>query len=449
MKRIKYLIIGIIAVLLALNIIFEQKRIIPLNAAKKIEVKSATASNGAKLYDNIRLFTEVLNYVMDNYVDTTNIQDLIHGALKGMLGSLDPFTQYLPKDSYNEMQVQTKGQFGGLGIVVSMQGGLLTVISPIEGTPAWKAGIKAKDKIIKINGKSTKDLSLLGAVRKMRGKPGTKITITIFRNGVSLKDITITRAIIKIKSVVYEMKTKNIGYVRIREFSSSVDSDLRKALSILKSEGMTKLIIDLRNDPGGLLTQAYDVAGEFLPNGKLVVYTRGRTKGSETRLVVKNSGGYTTQPIVVLVNGGSASGSEIVAGALQDWSRAILVGDTTFGKGSVQSVIPLSDGSGLRLTIAKYYTPGGRMINDRGILPDIEVPLNKSVRMTVLKKITEYANIKLESKSGTAPRNVDVLDNQLQVALNILKAYSLYNGNVTLKLRHPKDAPFKRRENID
>lgn len=429
-KSFKYIAFILITLLLTLNIIFQQTKITPLKAAKRTE-----------LYDNIRLFTEVLNYVMENYVEEVDIKDLIYGSLKGMLATLDPYTQFLPPDSYNEMKVQTKGEFGGLGIVVSIRDGILTVISPIEETPAWEAGIKAGDKIIKIDGESTKNMSLMDAVHKMRGEPGTKITITIYREGEGSKDITITRAIIKIKSVVYEMKSDEIGYVRIREFSESVDSDLHNALVELKEKGMRKIILDLRNDPGGLLTQAVDVSSEFLPEGYLVVYTKGRAPGQDMRFEVEKSGGFITEPMVVLVNGGSASGSEIVAGALQDWSRAIVVGEKTFGKGSVQSVVPLSDGSGLRLTTAKYYTPSGRMIHERGILPDIEVKLNEAGKEEVLKKISEYANIKSEDSSETTAEKVDELDNQLQIAMNILRAFDLYNGQVELRLRHPKEAP--------
>jgi len=433
-KIIRPVIYGVVILLLMLNIIFMQKKMPALKASS------------TEVYDNLRLFTEVLSYVKDNYVEEVDVQKLIRGAMKGMLSTLDPFTQYMPPRAYKEMKVHTSGEYGGLGIVVSIRDNILTVISPIENTPAWDAGIKAGDKIIKINGESTKDITLMEAVNKMRGKPGTDITITIFREPRETKDIKITRQIIKIKGVVYEMKTKDIGYIKLREFTEASGENIRAGLAALKKEGAKKIILDLRNDPGGLLNQAVDVASEFLPKGYLVVYTKGRAPGQNMRFEVEKSGPYLTEPMAVLINGGSASGSEIVTGALQDWSRAIIIGDTSYGKGSVQSVVPLSDGSGLRLTTAHYFTPSGRLIHERGILPDIQVSLNAAGRTKVLEKVSEYANIKTENSSDTQERKVDDMDNQLQMAINILQAYEYYNGKVELKLRHPKEAPFKNKK---
>jgi len=324
-------------------------------------------------YDNLKTFSEVLSLVQKNYVEEVSSKDLIYGAIKGMLANLDPHSSFMTPEMYKEMQVDTKGEFGGLGIQIGVKNRMLTVIAPIEDTPAYKAGIKAGDAIIKIDGSYTKDMTLTEAVDKMRGLKGTNVTVTVMREGLSEpKDYVITRDIIKIKSVKSRIIDDEIGYVRVSQFQEKTDDDLQKAMKEFQEKKVKSIILDLRNDPGGLLNMAVDVAGEFLPSGKLVVYIKGRN-GEKDEFFTNNTAPQTAIPMVVLVNEGSASASEIVAGALQDWGRAVIMGTLTFGKGSVQTVIGLSDGSGLRLTTAKYYTPKDRSIQNTGIKPDIEV----------------------------------------------------------------------------
>jgi carboxyl-terminal processing protease len=280
----------------------------------------------------------------------------------------------MPPEIYKEMQIETQGNFGGLGIQIGIKDDQLTVIAPIDDTPAFRAGIKAGDKILKIDGTSTKDMLLMEAVKLLRGPKGTSVTITIMRDGFEKpEDFTITRDIIELKSVMYKMFPDNIGYVRLRQFQEDSADELENALNDLGHQGMAAMIFDLRNNPGGLLNSAVEVADKFLEKGKLIVYTEGRKKNQDMRFVAHQDFTHPNYPMAVLVNHGSASASEIVAGALQAHSRAIIVGTQTYGKGSVQSVIPLSDNSGLRLTTALYYTPDGRSIHEKGITPDIVV----------------------------------------------------------------------------
>jgi carboxyl-terminal processing protease len=324
-------------------------------------------------YDNLKVFSEVLSLVQQNYVEPVDTKDLIYNAIRGMLASLDPHSSFMTAEMYKEMQVDTKGEFGGLGIQIGIKDQMLTVIAPIEDTPAYKIGILAGDKIVKIDGALTKDMTLTEAVDKMRGPKGTQVTISVLREGLEEpKDYTITRDIIKLKSIKSKLLEDGIGYVRISQFQEKTDDDLRAALSQLDARKLKGLVIDLRNDPGGLLNMAVDVAGEFLPSGSLVVSIKGR-EGDKDEFHTRNTNPYSEVPIVVLVNEGSASASEIVAGALQDWGRAVIMGTQTFGKGSVQTVLQLSDGAGLRLTTAKYYTPKDRSIQNTGITPDIVV----------------------------------------------------------------------------
>lgn len=324
-------------------------------------------------YDNLRVFSEVLSLVQRNYVEEVDPKELIYGAIKGMLGDLDPHSSFMTPDMFKEMQVDTKGEFGGLGIQIGIKDKMLTVIAPIEDTPAYRAGIQAGDTIVMIEGKPTKDMTLTEAVDKMRGPKGTSVTITVMREGLDKpRDYTITRDIIKIQSVKSKLMDEDIGYVRISQFQEKTGVDLEKALREFDEKKIKGLVLDLRNDPGGLLNMAVEVSGEFLPANKLVVYIKGRN-GEKDEFYTKNTRPRTEYPIVVLVNQGSASASEIVAGALQDWGRGVIMGTTTFGKGSVQTVLQLSDGSGLRLTTAKYYTPKDRSIQNTGITPDIEV----------------------------------------------------------------------------
>jgi carboxyl-terminal processing protease len=340
-------------------------------------VASKVTDTGAT-YEQLRLFTEVLSIVQNQYVDEVAPKELIYSAIKGTLRGLDPHSSFLDPESYREMQVETSGSFGGLGIEITLRDDILTVVSPIDGTPAHRAGLAAGDRIVKIDGLATKDMQLSDAVKKMRGKPGTKVTISVVREGwTEPKDFEIQREQIRVHSVRTQELDGGIGYVKLRQFQEQTAHDLDQALEKFTKDGMKAFVLDLRNNPGGLLTSAVEVTEKFVEDGKLVVYTEGRVRNQNMRFSAHAKKAYSTIPMVVLVNQGSASASEIVAGALQDYGRAIVVGVQTFGKGSVQTIIPLSDGSGLRLTTAKYFTPKGRSIHGKGITPDIVVELPK------------------------------------------------------------------------
>ena len=327
------------------------------------------------LYQQLKPLMESMSIIQNSYVDADKVtsKKLVGGAIKGMMSQLDPFSQYMDVQATNDMKNDTEGSFGGLGIEISMKNNILTVVSPIEDTPADKAGIKPGDSILKIDGDSTENLELMDAVHKMRGAPGTKVTITVWRDGFTQpKDITITRAIIKIRSVKFNMLDGNVGYIRLSTFMGQSADDFAKALDSLESQGAQSLIIDVRNNPGGLLNAAAEIAGHFVPKGKVVVSTAGRYKDKDQRFLSDGDGSWK-KPMVIMINEGSASASEILAGALQDYGLAVVVGTRSFGKGSVQNIIPLSDGSSLRLTIAKYLTPKGRSLHGQGIEPDLVV----------------------------------------------------------------------------
>jgi len=386
-------------------------------------------------YEELKTFTEVLSMVKKNYVEDVKSKDLVYGAIRGMLSSLDPHSSFMTAEGFKDMQVETKGEFGGIGIQIGMKESLLTVIAPIEDTPAYKAGIQAGDKIVKINNVTTRDMTLQDAVSKMRGAPKTIVVITIMREGwKDTKDFTLTREIIKVKSVKSKIIESGIGYVKINQFQEQTANDLAAAMKKLNEEKITSLVLDLRNDPGGLLNSSIDVASQFLEKGKLVVYTK--TRAGEKSEFFTNGNGHFTLPMVVLVNQGSASASEIVAGALKDWNRAVILGTVTFGKGSVQTVIPLSDGSGLRLTTAKYYTPKGKSIQGTGITPDIIVKLetkNGKKEHPVLREKDLERHLKNEQgdskdeEKETAPVEVDEKDDiQLQRAVDILKTWNVF-----------------------
>ena len=328
--------------------------------------------HATETYEELRTFSEVLTQVQKNYVDDTKVKDLVQGAIRGMLSTLDPHSAYMTPEMYKEMQVETKGEFGGVGIQIGVKENRLAVIAPIDGTPAHRAGIKAGDYITKVNDESTKDLSLMDAVQKMRGPKGTKVNLTIQRDGAADPlQFTLVRDTIKIESVKSKVM-ENIGYVKLTQFQEATGRDLGRVLKQFKDQKVQSTILDLRNNPGGLLTAAVEVSEQFLPNGKLVVYTKGR-ESKKDEWFAKGRDQMDDSPMIILVNEGSASASEIVAGALQDYGRAVIVGTTSFGKGSVQTILPLGDGSGLRLTTAKYYTPKGRSIQSTGITPDIVI----------------------------------------------------------------------------
>jgi len=398
------------------------------------KVQAVASSEG---YESLKIFTEVLNLVQKNYVEEVNTKDLVYGAIRGMLSTLDPHSAFMTPEMFREMKLDTKGEFGGIGIQIGIKEGQLTVIAPLEGTPAERVGIQAGDRIVKVDGEPTKDMTLMEAVEKMRGPKGTRVTLTIMREGFTApKDFTIIRDIIRIKSVKSRMLEDGIGYVRLIQFQERTGRDLAKALKALGKKDMKALVLDLRNNPGGLLDVAVEVAEQFLPPGKLVVYIKGR-EGERTEYVTQGNGAELDYPMVVLVNGGSASASEIVAGALQDWHRAVILGTRTFGKGSVQTVLPLSDGSGLRLTTAKYYTPKGRSIQTTGIVPDIEVPIKTPPEHRTVREKDLKHHLRNDQKPPPgappkpavklAPEKPDAsVDIQLQRAVDLLKSVLIF-----------------------
>jgi len=363
---------GLLALFAILAVLFSGGRAVP-----RVDAVGKDAS-----YENLQVFTNILAIVQKNYVEEVSTEQLIEGAINGMLASLDPHSAYLTPDLYKELQVDTKGSFGGLGIEITLRNSVLTVVSPIEDTPAYRAGVKAGDQIIKIDGQFTKDMSLVEAVKKMRGPKGSKVVLSIKRESVNeIFDVGLVREVIKIQSVKSRMLEKSYGYIRITQFQERTDSDVERTLEGWARDGTLEgVVLDLRNDPGGLLTQAVRVADTFLDSG-LIVYTDGRLENQKQKYFARRPGSYVDFPMVVLVNGGTASASEIVAGALQDHKRAIVLGTQTFGKGSVQTILPLEDNSALRLTTAKYYTPSGRSIQATGIVPDIimeNMPLTRA-----------------------------------------------------------------------
>ncbi len=396
-------------------------------------------------YTKIKTFTETLSIVKQNYVEEVDEKELVNGAIKGMLNQLDPHSSFMPPEAFKEMQIDTKGEFSGLGIQISIKDKMLTIIAPIEDTPAYKAGIKAGDMIIKIQGELTKDISIQDAVNKLRGPKGSSVTITILREGWEKpKDFILVRDVIQIKSVKHKVLDDKIGYVKLTQFQQRTAQDLEQALNKLENDNIKSLILDLRNNPGGLLNGAVEVASQFLPEGKLVVYIKGRS-GDRQEFQTINSK-HVAYPMIVLVNEGSASASEIVAGALQDWGRAVVIGMQTFGKGSVQTVIPLSDGSALRLTTARYYTPKDRSIQTTGITPDIAVkpevrengqthPVirEKDLKQHLKNDVTKEKETETKKEEKQEPEILETPvetseanDIQLQRAIDLLKTWKVF-----------------------
>jgi carboxyl-terminal processing protease len=401
------------------------------------------------IYKSIKTFNEVLDMVQKNYVDEVESTTLIQGGINGMVKALDPHSAFMTPDLYKELEVETQGAFGGIGIEITILKDVLTIVSPIEDTPAFVAGLKSGDQILRIDGKSTKDITIMEAVKKLRGHKDTKVTITIMREKMPApKDIVLTRAIIQIKSVKVKY-FDDIGYIRIAAFQERTADDLNKALKEIgkKLNPMKGLVLDLRNDPGGLLNQAIEVSDVFLKSGT-IVSTRGRTKNMETKATAKDNGNELICPIVVLVNEGTASAAEIVAGAMQDNGRALIIGTQTFGKASVQTVIPLEDGSALKLTTARYYTPKGRSIQAEGIKPDIIVKYMKPKEDADntawwedrIKEKDLKGHIKPAKEDGTKvdePQTQEdkdptdlVNDNQLKTAIDILKGWDIMKKNL-------------------
>lgn len=396
--------------------------------------KKKNNSNDA-LYKQVELVSNTLVIIQKEYVEETKTKDLIAGALKGILASLDAHSQYMDPETYEELKVDTQGKFGGLGIEVTIKDGLLTVVTPIEDTPAWKAGIKVNDRIVKINDVLTREMPLTEAVKKLRGKPGQIVNLTILRDTEKkLLDFKITREIIKISDIKYVRILENgIGYIRISEFRENTIAELNNALSILSKQGMKALIIDLRNNPGGLLDVAVKVTGKFLGPNKLIVYTKGRQKDQDLEFFSETKNANLDLPLAILINEGSASGSEIVAGALQDYKRAIIIGRKSFGKGSVQTVIPLADGSALRLTTSHYFTPSGKIIQDKGVIPDILVQEDKLLNTKAVEAVSKKSDALFDQIQKDQQINVPdkevfnyKTDLQLMRAVDTLIAIQIY-----------------------
>lgn len=402
-----------------------------LNAAEK------PAKEESNFYEDLELFTDALSIIQLDYVEEKTSKDLIYGALKGMLKSLDPHSQFMTPDIYQEVKIETEGEFGGLGIEITIQDELLTIISPIDDTPAHRAGLRAGDRIVKIDGELTRDITLLDAVKKLRGKPGTEVTLSILREKEEkLMDLKVVRDVIKIKSIKEaEILGDDIGYIRLSEFQENTPRDLNRALKQLEDKKIKGLVLDLRNNPGGLLNTAVSVAEHFVPKGELIVYTKGRRENQDIEFRSRGRYAPPSYPVVVLINGGSASGSEILAGAIQDHRQGILLGTKTFGKGSVQTVVPLKDGSAVRLTTSKYYTPKGRMIHEKGIEPDVEVPFverkvpEKEKSEEVFEKIEEEKETEETKEEKERKRKLQekvFLDNQLERAIDLIKGIDVY-----------------------
>jgi carboxyl-terminal processing protease len=423
MKR--RLIYGLVISLLAVN--FLVGAWIYLGSARAAEKNDAVGQD-------MELFADVLQRVRADYVDGQNLtyRDLTYAAMKGMVKVLDPHSEFMDPTVYHELQDETEGQFGGLGLVVTVRSNYVTVVTPMEDTPGFRAGILAGDRIVKINGEDAIKMPLEDAVKKLRGKPDTRVTITIQRpSSGMMKDFTLTRAIIQLKMVEdingkkeFPLNDDKIGYVCITQFGDKTGDELEAALEKLRAQGMKALILDLRWNPGGLLDEAVNVCQEFLPRGQLIVSTEGRH--ILERYFAKGSGDELHgMPVVVLVNLSSASASEIVTGCLQDLHRAIILGEKTFGKGSVQSIFPLDDGSALKLTTAKYYTPSHRVIHEHGITPDIIVPMTDDEEALLQIKRAPGG---IESLSETnRVRLSKIQDPQLSRAGDLLKGILLYD----------------------
>ena len=425
MKR--RLIFGLVTTVLALNLFIGAR--IYFGTARAAEQKDSPDAN-------LELFANVLEKVRNSYVDGTNLtyHSLIYSSLKGMINSLDPHSEFMDATGYQQLQDDTEGQFGGLGLVVAMKNNFITVVAPMEDAPGFRAGILSGDRVIKISGSSTEKVSLADAVKQLRGKPDTQVTLTIERPTTGIvKDYTLTRAIINMDMVKdingrkkFPLGKDEIGYVRITQFGDKTGDELEAALQKLKAQGMKALIIDLRWNPGGLLDEAVEVCEKFLPRGQLVVTTEGRDpRENSVRRAAGRGDELNGMPIIVLANLGSASAAEIVTGCLQDLHRAFIIGEKTFGKGSVQSIFPLDDGSALKLTVAKYYTPSHKVIHERGITPDSLVPMSDNEQADLLIKRAPGG---LESLNETNRERVaNSRDAQLDRATDLLKGILLYD----------------------
>jgi carboxyl-terminal processing protease len=424
-----------LSLLLAIAAILPACRTTPPSTAPSPKPAAALSSTNPlsddeEAYREIRLLTTAILQVRKGYVDEskTSYKDLVHSALTGMLGSLDPHSQFLEPQAYQQIKDDTSGEFSGIGIVLGTRDNVLTCIAPIEDTPAFKAGVQAGDRIVEVDGQTTEGLAVNDAIKKLRGPKGTVIKLKLIRAGAQdFRIVELTRDLIKVTSVKgARMIEPGIGYIRVTQFSESVAGDLEAHLKKLMKQDLKALILDLRNNPGGLLSTAIGVSELFLDKGDVIVSTRGR-KGTPNPPPTKAVGQthYQGFPMVILINGGSASASEIVAGALQDHKRAVLVGDTTYGKASVQSLLPLDDQSAIRLTTAHYYTPSGRLIHDVGIQPDIIAPLAPDVWQKVqLRRLNEETPGSVDAK--LLEGSEQVRDLQMDRAIDLLKGILVF-----------------------
>ncbi len=409
-------------------------------------VGQSASANEDSDYQTLELFTDVLSIIRKSYVEEVDLTELVYGAIRGMLVTLDPHSSFLSPEMYQEMKDDTHGEFGGLGIEITIKDDVLTIVSPIEDTPAFKAGLKAGDQIIRIDDRPTKDMEIMEAVRLMRGPKGQPIDLTIWREGFEKPKLyTIFRDIIQLQSVKSRILQTGYGYVRLAQFQARTAADLQAQLAGLQKtnqQPLKGLILDLRNNPGGLLDQAVAVSDLFLSEG-LIVYTEGREEGSQLRFNAQEQGTEQNYPLVVLINGGSASASEIVAGALHDHDRAVILGERSFGKGSVQTVIPLGDQSGLRLTTARYFTPSGISIQARGITPDIVVPQltinGENNGRTLREKDLEnhFQPPSAASPDEPADEAQSQLTNEDKKDYQLLRALDLLKGLEILKRQQP------------
>ena len=433
--------------------------LLPLSIIINHKAFGATDNDMEETYKNLEVFSNVLSIVQQNYVDDIDTQETIEGAIRGLLGSLDPHSSFLKPDDFKELQVETKGSFSGIGIEITIKDDMLTVVSPIEDTPAFKAGIQAGDRIIKIEGESTKEMSLVEAVKKLRGQKGTEVKISIHREGwTDLQEFVIVRDVIPIHSVRANILEPGYGYVRVTNFQRNTSHDLQASIENLLNEGkLNGLVLDLRNNPGGLLDSSVKVVDIFLDEG-IIVSTKGRLQDQNMEFSAHGGGPEYDFPIVILINSGTASASEIVAGALQDHKRALILGTQSFGKGSVQTIIPMADGAGLRLTTARYFTPNGTSIQATGITPDVLVPKVAGPEEPSPEGLMEFREKDLRhhlenggnlesTEEKTSPPTIDESnlisdkviidektkeklknDNQLNTALLVLKSLNVLTG---------------------
>jgi carboxyl-terminal processing protease len=419
----KSLFYGLVVAVLAVNLIL----------GSHIYLSHAADKDRDDAYPNIAQFTRVLEMIHQNYVDGDKgaYKALVNGALKGMIATLDPHTEYMEPRKFEDLRKDTSGEFGGLGIVIAAKDNFITVVSPMDDGPGHKAGIRSGDRIVKINGKTTEKMTVADAVQKLRGEPGSEVTISIVRPPeTASKDVKLVRAIIKVDTVKdingrreFPLSDGKTGYLRLSQFGEHTSDELERALKILEERGAEALVMDLRDNPGGLLDQAVKVCEKFLPKGQLIVSTEGRNAAEKSSFSASGRNVHPKLPMVVLINGGSASASEIVAGCLQDLNRAYVIGEKSFGKGSVQSILPLADGAALRLTTAKYYTPSHKVIHERGIEPDSVVPMTLEEERDLMLKRAPGGVDTLEDKDRERVRKAR--DAQLDRAMDYLKGVRL------------------------